>query len=128
MDKVLDEEVVKKKARMIALQRGLITLGAFLAVTGFIAVIYMSVVGYLTRDLLVDCTTPQGECYRQAQEGNDSVIRRIVNDTIESAIPLHQLTRWYIQQSAACAEEPGVQTMAQIEKCVQDALEKEENR
>ena len=56
---------------------------------------------------LQDCTTPGGSCYEQSRSGSSGAIRDINNITIAAA---------------ACADREGVDTVADIRKCIEDTL------
>lgn len=131
MNEIRQEElhsdvVVKKRAKVIAVQRSFVSALVFFAVIGYMLMLWSAIEGHLVRNRLVDCIDPQGECFAESKRTTAKAITQISNDTIEGAIPLHMTTRTYILLAAACAEPPGIQTYKEIEKCVMDALPKEE--
>lgn len=58
-------------------------------------------------DRLVDCTDPNGQCYRQAQEGTAEVVGAPQG-------PINTVTAY----AAVCADQTGVQDADQIVECV----------
>ena len=123
-----DESVVKRKAQVIAVQRLWVALAVLCTMLIMGVILWTSVNGYQARQIILDCTVPEGECFQESQKRTAEVIDAISKQTIEGAVPLHATTRTIVYLAAACADTPGVQTASQIEKCVMDALEERNDR
>lgn len=54
-------------------------------------------------DAIMDCTTPEGDCYRRSQDSTGDAVGGI---------------NVYAVYAAACADRPDTQTVTEIEKCI----------
>lgn len=102
-------ELIRKRAITIALSRLMLIMFVLwmTIMMGFIA--WTTYEAEQQRDRLIDCTTPGGRCFEDSQKR-----------TADAVGNLNEITVF----AAACADKAGVNTVAQIQACVLDELEK----
>jgi hypothetical protein len=104
----------KRSSIFIATLAGLI----FMAVAASLTVLMLQQASILHNgeiskqsvDILVDCTTPQGECYKSGNKSQSSAVRSINEVSILAAY---------------CANKPENKTADTIRACIQDEINKE---
>ena len=106
-------ELVKKRARSIFWQRTAIACIVLYMVVSMTLVVIISLQGMRSRQILLDCTTPVGECYQDNTRRTGEVVGNIKMDTKEVVV-----------LAASCAKDPTNNTTVKIEKCVNRQLEK----
>lgn len=107
-------EVVRKQARADFLQRLVITLVVLWMMSTQALLVWAAVEGHYTRQALLDCTAPSGDCYKEAQKQTASVVESLNKSGDQRAA----LTRKYARLAAACADKPGTQSAQTIEICI----------
>lgn len=112
------QDVVKARARVYAVE----TLWRWFWGTMIIVVIgflfFNAIQGVQTRQEILSCTTPSGECYQEGQERTKNVVRELY----EQGIDREQITRQIIVLAASCAGDERNRTAEAIERCVNDRL------
>src|SRR5690242_13371205 len=88
-------ELVKKRARAIFWQRMAIACVALYMVVSITLVVITSLQGVRARQILLDCTTPAGDCYQTNAKRTAGVVGNIKMDTKEVVV-----------LAAACARDP----------------------
>lgn len=88
----------------------------FVVLIGFIA--WDTWIAEKQRRLLVACTTPGGHCYERAQDNTAAAIEEILKEGLLQEIA----TRRVVILAAQCANRSDVQTVADVEKCVERGL------
>jgi hypothetical protein len=68
-------------------------------------------VGQETRTRLLDCTDPNGQCYKDGQARSGAIVKSL-NDNQKTVVTI----------AAYCAKQPVNQTLEQIEACVNKEL------
>lgn len=106
-------ELVHKRARALLWQRTAWTLLVIYMVVSLTAVLVTSVAGIQSRAQVLDCTQPSGECYKQGTKRTATVVAGINAGTKEVVVI-----------AAGCARVPGNDTTAEVERCVNQELEK----
>lgn len=113
-----DGEFLKKRARVIAVQRSLVAFVVLTALLGLALTTFTSVQGYFARQELLDCIVPEGKCKQAGEQATAEAVGLIVAKTLEGTKRQHVDIREIVFLALACEEEPGVQTGAEIEACV----------
>ncbi len=113
-------ELVQKRARTIMLYRALIAVGLIYVFVTVTLVSVGTIIGFQTRSELLDCTTPTGDCYRDSQEQ----AARFLEQLYQEGLNREGVTRRIIVFAAACAQDATLNTVPEIEKCVNEQLEK----
>lgn len=117
---VAEEKVVKKKA--VYNFARILLVGTVALAIAIVLVLQTSLllqqqkfdeVGKATRDRLLDCTDPNGQCYQDGQKRSGAAIKQI-NDAQKQVVTI----------AAYCAKQPGNQTLEQIEDCVNKELKR----
>lgn len=117
-------ELTKQRAHVIILQR---SVGALL---GLVLLIILSTLaldsynGIQDRRRLLDCTTPTGECYQQEVDRVAEAVEVVIKGTLEGNTVLHTDTQRVAILAAYCTEQPKIQNVAQITKCIERELKK----
>lgn len=105
-------ELIEQGRRAERMRRIALSAVALYCMLTLTLVTYGSVIGTMDRNLIIDCTTPGGDCYQQSQ-----------GRTGEAVSGINLYTKAVVIIAAACADRPGVNTERQIEKCVNEKLE-----
>lgn len=120
IDQEVTEKVVKKQATVNFVRYILISvIGLTVAIVLILqtTLLYQQQkfdeVGQSTRDRLLDCTDPTGQCYREGQKRSGAAIKQI-NDAQKQVVTI----------AAYCAKQPKNQTLEQIEDCVNKELKR----
>lgn len=118
-DEFLDRpELIHKRARVIMMQR---------FVQGAWFTIVLVVIGLLAWNLhstneiqhfAASCTAPQGSCFRQSVARQQEIIRILKEDRHQQDI----VTRRIVVAAAACADHPGIDSVPDITRCVDQQL------
>jgi len=80
-----------------------------------------------TRNQIIDCTEPTGECYKESQEH----LRTFLKELVDSSALNHSLTRHISVVAAACAADEAIANLAPaarvdaVEACVNATLKRE---
>lgn len=101
-------ELVRKRAVNIAMGRLLIALFIIWLVGTNMIQVWDIFEGREQRGILVDCTSPGGECYERGQERTGEAVGNINRIVV---------------LAAACADRPGAHTVLEIERCIKGHLE-----
>jgi hypothetical protein len=117
-----DELMLKRRARYQFWTGVLIVILIVITTLGICTLLYAAYVGQQSRDEILSCTRPNGQCYKDNQENTGAVINNIVKETIESAIPLHVQTRRVVVAAAYCAATVESPTVERIQACVDREL------
>lgn len=118
--------LIKKRARVILVQRILIGVVAlYMLGTSAVATI-AALVSLQARNAILDCVEPTGQCYQEGQKRTGEAVQSIVEGTLIGTEEISATTREVIHLTAFCADQPGAQTLTQIEACVVEGLEQEE--
>jgi hypothetical protein len=128
MNTDLDGEVQKQRARYVVIQRSLVVIGTVVLLVAFALLVFTSVQGYYARQELIDCTTPEGECYQEGQKETGKAVDAIVRETIENAKPLHADTRVMAAMAAYCSHQREAQTYQEMLDCIEDLVATEPSR
>lgn len=111
-------ELVTKRARVIMLER----VGTYIIVVALVVLLIFDIANAFMeaeqRSVLIDCTTPGGECFKEGQERTAAAIQQLIDDNLLQEVA----TRRVVVLAAQCANQPGVQTVDQIEACVERGL------
>jgi hypothetical protein len=111
-------DLVKKRARAIVVQRLAFCVVAFFIVATLSILTINAVISLKTRSALLDCTEPSGECAQEGQKRTADVIQQL----IEAGRLGDVATQRIVVLAAACADKEGVNTIPEIERCVNDQL------
>lgn len=115
-----DGEIDRKRVRVEFLQRSLYILIAFLLTGILITIVIDLQIGREQRSVLVDCTTPSGECYQRGQEQTGKVVETLANqDRIRE-----QQTRLVVILATYCIQEIDHVTLDRLQACVENELHK----
>lgn len=71
------------------------------------------------RQRLLDCTVPEGQCAQEGQERTAEAIQSL----IQAGLDREEITRQVVVAAAACADQAGVDTEEEIQKCVDKKME-----
>lgn len=111
-------ELVQKRARMIAVERFSVVLVALMLTVILLLDIFNTYVETQKRNRLMDCTTPGGQCFAESQRRTAQAIKQIIDENVFEEVA----TRRVVVLAAQCANRAGVQTVDQIESCVEYGL------
>ena len=119
-------ELVKKRARSILIQRTLWAILGIYIVLSLAVLVSNALTGFQTRDTLVDCVDPQGQCYKDGQARTEDAIQRLIEANSLDEVA----TRRIVVLAAACAADVSNDTPDEIQACVDAQLkeDKKENR
>lgn len=111
-------DLVKKRARTIILQRVALAVLAVYVVASLTILVLNALASFQTRDALLDCTQPTGECAREGQEQTAKIIQQLIDANRLNEVA----TRQIVVLAAACADQVGVDDVEEIQNCVDTAL------
>lgn len=120
-------ELMKKRARTEIFARAVWTV-LFLYILGSLTLLSLNAYqGQQTRDTLLDCTEPSGECYQEGQDRTALLIQQLIDSNNLGDLATQEV----VILTASCAESPEVKAeenqTARIEllkDCVNAHLEK----
>lgn len=118
-----DHQLDKQERRVIILRQVVLTLAIVWVLASTSALLYNAWVGSKTRSTLVDCVEPRGKCSQRNQEETAKVV-----DGLIKANQLDEVaTRRIVIISVTCQQLPGIDTLAEVQECVdrQLALDKQ---
>ena len=119
MTEFLDRpELVRKRARTNMAQRLLGAAALLLGVLMILFILWDIEDGRKRGEVLLDCTTPGGECF----EAGQTRTARAVQNIIDESLLQEAATRRVVVLAAYCAAQPGVETVEQIERCIEDGM------
>lgn len=104
-------ELIRMRARQIFMWRIVAAIGGLFMVASMTVLVYNAVQSIATRNAIVDCTTPDGECYQGNQEATAIVIQQLQRITVIAS------------SCAARLEEP---TVPNVTVCVMQQLDRDE--
>lgn len=109
-------ELVKKRARALVVQRLAAGVLVLFIVASLSLATYNALISISTRAALLDCTVPGGSCYQEGQRQTAEAIRQLVeaNEAGEAT------TREIVIAATDCADNEGVDTSEEIERCVNE--------
>lgn len=105
-----DEELIRKRAKIIIwdkLWRGFLAVAIVLLMT---IMVYDVILGSVTRERIVSCTTRSGECYKENQDRSGQLVEQLQRSLVLAII---------------CASREGVDTPRQVETCMVQLMEAE---
>lgn len=111
-------ELIAKRARTIIVERVFLTTLAVCVLLALGLLSYNALNSLATRDAILDCTQPTGECYKEGQRRTGEVIRQLIESNQDTAM----ITRQIVVLAAACADDPGNNSADEIERCVDRQL------
>jgi hypothetical protein len=111
-------ELVKKRARVIIVKRAIASVIALFMLATLALLAYNAIQSIRTRNALLDCTTPTGQCYHQSQKRTGLLIESLINNLTTS----DAVTRRIVILAASCADESQSQTVEEIQQCVDSRL------
>jgi hypothetical protein len=117
-DEVLDEVLVKKRARVLFLTwfgSGLFVL--WMVISSALDM-WSAWEAHTSRETIISCVTEDGECFKSGQARQAKVLKQLYED----GIARETVTRQIIILSDWCADQPGVNTLDEREKCVNEQL------
>lgn len=124
-------ELVKKRARALIFQRAFFGAIGIFMVSSITLLVVNALQGQTTRDTLLDCTQPTGECSQRNQERTGVLIQQLIDNNSLGDIATQRI----VVLAAACSEEPAIRDepvqsarIALLEACVNDQLKADENR
>lgn len=117
-------ELVKKRARSILAERIWRTFQGATVAIALGALLLNAWQGSQTRQKLVDCTTPSGECYKENSRRTVVFLKQLIDDNTQ--------TRHIVVLTAACDDRPDVVSETDpvkhldlLTQCVEEGLAKE---
>lgn len=112
------EELIKQRGRVVLAERSLKLILALLILICLIFLVWDTYIGHQQRALLVDCTTEGGECYEEGQKRTAEFLEQV----FQQGIDREQITRKIVIIASACADRPEVNTIQEVERCVERRL------
>jgi hypothetical protein len=124
MSDPVDQDLAKKRARVI--------IASWFGVTIIVAycLVVMTLVGlnalqgWQTRSTIVDCIEPAGECAQRGSERTAEVVQELIDANQLDEVA----TRRIVIIAAACSKLPGVNTVDEVQKCVDRQLSLDEEQ
>jgi hypothetical protein len=113
------EDVVKKRAQVLLVQRGFIVIGSLILMLILGLLVFDAVTAYTARKELLNCTTPPGECYEEGQKNTAKAI-------VSGSALLHVDTRRVVILTTICQERLHTKDESELTTCVNRMLQKEE--
>lgn len=125
-------ELVKKRAHSILLQRLAISVIAIFIISAEVLLVLNALSSFKSRDVLLDCTQPTGDCAQQSQEQTATIIKKLIDSGQAGDVATQRI----VVLAAACSEEPSIKSepdrftrITLLEECVNDQLKVDkENR
>lgn len=116
-------DLIKARARDILLRNLMVASGALFVLLVLIGLTYNAFVGADARAQLIDCTTPGSSCYDEGQKRMEAAVENLIqaNQLDEVA------TRRIVVLAAACAERRGVNSVEEIQVCVDKGLKEDKS-
>jgi hypothetical protein len=112
-------DLVKKRARAIIIERFAMVFVAAFIVASIVLLVIINVQGQGVRDTLLDCTQPGGECYSEGQQRTAKFIQQLIDANNLGDVATQRI----VVIASACADLPGVGSVDEIQKCVNDRLD-----
>lgn len=97
-------DLVKKRARTIILQRVAIGVVAAFMTAAMILLVLNALASIKSRNVLLDCTQPTGECAKDGQERTGKVIQNLIDANSLGDVA----TQRVVVLTAICSEEPEI--------------------
>lgn len=115
-------DLIKKRTQIIRIT-WLFWAAMFALVAVILGTLFFNAISAIaTRDALLDCTTPSGECYQRGQEQTAKAVADLVKANRQDEVG----TRRIVILAAACAEAIDDATALQIQRCVDEQLKEDE--
>jgi hypothetical protein len=105
-------ELRKKRAMAMIVQRLMIALVVMYCFTTLTLLLVLGYQSQEQRNNLLDCTTPEGQCYQDGQRRTKEAIEALIND--------NQLTRDTVVVAVACAQDRTNVSEEDILHCIQE--------
>lgn len=114
----------RKKKQTIVLGWATVFLLVAIVLIGLGALLLNAYNGAQTRNLIIDCVEPTGQCAERATDRT----AQVVDDLIKANQLDEVATRRIVVISVTCQQLPGIDTLDEVQACVdgQLALDKEE--
>lgn len=97
-------ELVKKRARAFILQRVFILAVSVFMTVSMIILVMNALASIKSRDILLDCTQPSGQCAKESQEETGKIIQNLIDANSLGDVA----TQRVVVLTAICAEEPEI--------------------
>lgn len=121
-------ELVKQRARALIWTRIAWAIIGLFIISSLAILVFNAIQSISTRQALLDCTTPHGDCYEKGQKQTGDVIQQLIDASKADG----DYTRHIVVITTSCAEEDAIQSepsrdvrITMIQNCVDDRLSKE---
>lgn len=111
-------DLVKARARAIVVQRVAASLVGLSIVASLTLLTFNALQSTRTRETLLDCTVPSGKCYAQGQKRTGEAIQQLIDANSLNEVA----TRRIVVLTAVCDDLPGVDTVDELQACVDRKL------
>lgn len=118
-------ELIQMRGRAILLQRIAVAVLVVYIIATLTLLAVNAIQSFQTRSALLDCTQPSGECFKDSQERSGAIIQDLIDALHKEGLDREMVTRQIVIAAAACADDPGNDTVEQIEACVDRTLKEE---
>lgn len=117
-------ELVRKRGQFIFARNAFYILLGFIVAISLGIQTYNAVQGTRARNELLDCTTPEGQCYKESQKRTGEVVGQIVAQTLEGTGAQSLDTQKVVVEAAYCAASVDEVTEPLMKACLDERLEK----
>lgn len=121
-ERIIDPSLVKRRAHVIIVKRGLFAILAVLVAIMIFVPFYNALISIESRNLILDCVNPGGACSTERESSQAELTADIVTaNTIDEV-----KTREIILAGFFCNKKDNVQSLEDFERCVDKELKKNE--
>lgn len=120
------QDLVRRRARVIRLTWAFWLVVALVIAATLGILVYNAIQATASRSQLLDCTTPEGKCYKESQKQTAKVVQQLITAGADDEIATRRVVVLAASCAAQLASTGGEVTVEAVEQCVDRELKEDE--